>query len=121
MSAGLLRRLPGNYQGPINFARPLPDGRVFVITVGDNELNAIRRESRISLFGYTPSLALGAIALALYGLALIAHMWWIKRKGTRTFQILFAFSCVRPVRSAWLRAQSLIAHRPWSASASGRG
>jgi hypothetical protein len=52
----------GNYKGPFNTKNPIPDG-----------------EARISIYNYTPALALGILGSALFGLAAIGHfyLWWV--------------------------------------------
>lgn len=68
-----------NYKGPYNpKPRPLPDGEAF-----------------ISIYNYVPSLALGALATALFAIAFIGHTYYfVKGRGIRWFQGLMAFACV---------------------------
>ena len=82
----------GNYRGPFNPKNPIPDG-----------------EARISIYNYTPALALGLIGAILFGLAAIGHFyfWWIGGKKrvardgqgrpTRWFEALWTLGCVMEV------------------------
>ena len=59
--------------------------------------NPAEGESRISIYGYYPSLALALVGLITFALAAIAHFVWVFRRGklTKTFHILVAVGCVR--------------------------
>jgi len=79
----------GNYKGPFNTKNPIPDG-----------------EARISIYNYTPALALGIIGSALFGLAAIGHfyLWWVggkkradregRGRSTRWFEALWTLGSV---------------------------
>jgi hypothetical protein len=58
--------------------------------------NPAEGESRITIYGYLPSLALALTALITFALATIAHTWWAVKKPRmyRTFHILMAVGCV---------------------------
>ncbi|KAK9897460.1 hypothetical protein P389DRAFT_57386 [Cystobasidium minutum MCA 4210] len=78
------------YNGPINTANPIPDG-----------------ESRISIYGFKPSLALAAVALATFAIITILHIWYIfKSRLTRSFQILLAFGSLMELVGYGFRAGS---------------
>jgi len=84
--------MAGRYRGPINTASPIPDG-----------------EARISIYGYTPALALAITALVTFGIAFIAHAVHFfrsrkalggaapKQRGTRVFQFLLCFGCAMEI------------------------
>lgn len=63
-------------------------------------------ESGIVIYGYVPSLALGAVGVATFALAIVVHGWHLVRiRRTRTFEGLLVFGSVSsdpagsPVRS----------------------
>ena len=54
-------------------------------------------EAGIIIYGYVPSLILGAIGAATFALAFGVHFWHtIRGKGVRTFQLLVCVCCVSP-------------------------
>ncbi|GHJ84243.1 hypothetical protein NliqN6_0645 [Naganishia liquefaciens] len=79
------------YKGPYNpKPRPLPDGEAF-----------------ISIYNYVPSLALGALATALFAIAFIGHTYYfIKGRGIRWFQGLIAFACAMEIVGYGFRIKS---------------
>ncbi|KAG7530979.1 hypothetical protein FFLO_04650 [Filobasidium floriforme] len=91
----------GRYKGPYNEKNPIPDG-----------------EARISIYNYTPALALGLIGAILFGLAAIGHFyfWWIggkkrvardgRGRPTRWFEALWTLGCVMEVVGYGFRTYS---------------
>ncbi|KAI5454006.1 hypothetical protein NCC49_004999 [Naganishia albida] len=80
-----------DYKGPFNpKPRPLPDG-----------------EAYISIYNYVPSLALGALAAALFAIAFIGHTYlFVKGRGIRWFQGLIAFGCAMEIVGYGFRIKS---------------
>ncbi|KAJ9116618.1 hypothetical protein QFC20_000551 [Naganishia adeliensis] len=80
-----------NYKGPYNpKPRPLPDG-----------------EAYISIYNYVPSLALGALAAALFAVAFVGHTYlFVRGRGIRWFQGLMAFGSAMEVVGYGFRIKS---------------
>lgn len=84
------RRLPNGYTGPVNDAFPIPDG-----------------ESRISIYGYTPSMALAVIGIVLFAIPFAAHLYYFfKSRLNRSFQFLLFFACAMEVVGYAFRLRS---------------
>lgn len=83
------QELYDRYSGPYNPVSPTPDG-----------------EASISIYNYTPALALALLGAILFGIATIGHfyLWWIGSKkraeragrgrSTRNFEFLWVIGSV---------------------------
>ena len=71
-----------SYDGPVN-AFP-----------GDHELP-------ISLYGYTPNRGFNIFAAVVWGLVLVAHVWWLIKKRTRGIQAMIVIGSVSPWVWIW--------------------
>ena len=99
--------IPANYHGPIN-ENPGP-GEARIIIYGDITASMVWAFVDFVL-GYAPRLAVGLSGCILFGLFLLAHIWYLARyRHTRIFQLLLIIGCaMEVVRSVFLRLRLFI-------------